>query len=232
VPLRQRGKCPICASVRIGRCLRSAPALGQYRPEPVAVRQGTLYPPSRRNPALRRGERVTPKSDRRPANRFCRRAGMGVSPAYLFCHRPRGRCMCCPWRRGGMGASVSCGPWRPPWRKEGSGPRCVPVPVIWKAGSRRPDSPPGPMRPSAAAVAEAAAPCPGSAADCGGKSFGGRMTSQAQALQPLAGVKGLAFLGFSTATHPISPATSGATTSRTSGYPCCSYKARVMSSPN
>ena len=30
----------------------------------------------------------------------------------------------------------------------------------------------------------------------GGKSFGGRMTSQAQALDPLPGVRGLAFLGF------------------------------------
>jgi uncharacterized protein len=35
----------------------------------------------------------------------------------------------------------------------------------------------------------------------GGKSFGGRMTSQAQALQPLAGVRGLVFLGF-----PLHPA--------------------------
>jgi len=35
----------------------------------------------------------------------------------------------------------------------------------------------------------------------GGKSFGGRMTSQAQALEPLAGVRGLAFLGF-----PLHPA--------------------------
>jgi len=30
----------------------------------------------------------------------------------------------------------------------------------------------------------------------GGKSFGGRMTSQAQAIAPLPGVRGLAFLGF------------------------------------
>jgi predicted alpha/beta-hydrolase family hydrolase len=30
----------------------------------------------------------------------------------------------------------------------------------------------------------------------GGKSFGGRMTSQAQAIEPLSGVRGLAFLGF------------------------------------
>jgi predicted alpha/beta-hydrolase family hydrolase len=35
----------------------------------------------------------------------------------------------------------------------------------------------------------------------GGKSFGGRMTSQAQAASPLAGVRGLAFLGF-----PLHPA--------------------------
>jgi predicted alpha/beta-hydrolase family hydrolase len=35
----------------------------------------------------------------------------------------------------------------------------------------------------------------------GGKSFGGRMTSQAQALTPLSGVRGLAFLGF-----PLHPA--------------------------
>jgi predicted alpha/beta-hydrolase family hydrolase len=35
----------------------------------------------------------------------------------------------------------------------------------------------------------------------GGKSFGGRMTSQAQAIAPLDGVRGLAFLGF-----PLHPA--------------------------
>ena len=35
----------------------------------------------------------------------------------------------------------------------------------------------------------------------GGKSFGGRMTSQAQAISPLPGVRGLAFLGF-----PLHPA--------------------------
>src|SRR6185503_7142778 len=35
----------------------------------------------------------------------------------------------------------------------------------------------------------------------GGKSFGGRMTSQAQATAPLTGVRGLAFLGF-----PLHPA--------------------------
>lgn len=47
-----------------------------------------------------------------------------------------------------------------------------------------------------AAVEEAARLCPGVTLVAGGKSFGGRMTSQAQAKTPLLGVKGLAFLGF------------------------------------
>jgi uncharacterized protein len=50
-------------------------------------------------------------------------------------------------------------------------------------------------------VAEAAHRCEGLPLIAGGKSFGGRMTSQAQALEPLAGVKGLAFFGF-----PLHPA--------------------------
>ena len=65
-----------------------------------------------------------------------------------------------------------------------------------EAGSRRPDSPPVAHAAIRAAVAEAAHRAPGLLLIAGGKSFGGRMTSQAQALQPLAGVKGLAFLGF------------------------------------
>jgi predicted alpha/beta-hydrolase family hydrolase len=68
-------------------------------------------------------------------------------------------------------------------------------------GSRRPD-PPGIAHAAVrAAVAEAARCCPGLALFAGGKSFGGRMTSQAQAVAPLAGVRGLAFLGF-----PLHPA--------------------------
>jgi hypothetical protein len=47
-----------------------------------------------------------------------------------------------------------------------------------------------------AAVAEAARRMPGIALHAGGKSFGGRMTSQAQAAAPLEGVRGLIFLGF------------------------------------
>ena len=47
-----------------------------------------------------------------------------------------------------------------------------------------------------AAVALAARKLPKCALFAGGKSFGGRMTSQAQAGAPLPGVRGLAFLGF------------------------------------
>jgi predicted alpha/beta-hydrolase family hydrolase len=68
-------------------------------------------------------------------------------------------------------------------------------------GSRRPDPP----RVAHAAVRAAAAKAIELAPDlplfAGGRSFGGRMTSQAQAAEPLGGVRGIAFLGF-----PLHPA--------------------------
>jgi hypothetical protein len=60
----------------------------------------------------------------------------------------------------------------------------------------RPDQPAVAHAAIRAAVAEAAKRCPGLKLVAGGKSFGGRMTSQAQSKAPLPGVKGLAFLGF------------------------------------
>jgi uncharacterized protein len=68
-------------------------------------------------------------------------------------------------------------------------------------GSRRPDPPDVAHAAVRAAVAEAGRRCPGLPLIAGGKSFGGRMTSQAQAIAPLAGVQGLAFVGF-----PLHPA--------------------------
>jgi len=62
--------------------------------------------------------------------------------------------------------------------------------------SKRPDSPKVAQAAVRAAVAEAARLAPGVPLIAGGKSFGGRMTSQAQAASPLPGVRGLAFLGF------------------------------------
>jgi uncharacterized protein len=67
--------------------------------------------------------------------------------------------------------------------------------------SRRPDPPPLCHATVRAAVAEAARLSPALPLFAGGRSFGGRMTSQAQALAPLPGVRGLAFLGF-----PLHPA--------------------------
>jgi uncharacterized protein len=68
-------------------------------------------------------------------------------------------------------------------------------------GGRRPD-PPGIAHTAVrAAVGAAARQMPELPLFAGGKSFGGRMTSQAQAEAPLAGIRGLVFLGF-----PLHPA--------------------------
>ena len=62
--------------------------------------------------------------------------------------------------------------------------------------SRRPDAPAVAVARVREAVEEAARVAPGVPLIAGGKSFGGRMTSTAQAEEPLPGVRGLAFLGF------------------------------------
>ncbi|MEH2530218.1 putative alpha/beta-hydrolase family hydrolase [Bradyrhizobium sp. AZCC 1588] len=68
-------------------------------------------------------------------------------------------------------------------------------------GGKRPDPPAVTHATVRAAVAEAGRRFPSLPLIAGGRSFGGRMTSQAQALSPLPGVRGLAFLGF-----PLHPA--------------------------
>ncbi len=68
-------------------------------------------------------------------------------------------------------------------------------------GSKRPDPPPLCHATVRAAVAAARRLAPGLPLLAGGRSFGGRMTSQAQALEPLPGVRGLVFLAF-----PLHPA--------------------------
>jgi uncharacterized protein len=68
-------------------------------------------------------------------------------------------------------------------------------------GARRPDPPQLAHATVRAAVAAALRLLPGLALIAGGKSFGGRMTSQMQAEAPLPNVRGLAFLGF-----PLHPA--------------------------
>src|SRR6267378_8504354 len=62
--------------------------------------------------------------------------------------------------------------------------------------ARRPDPPAVAAATVRAVVVEAARVAPGLPLVAGGKSFGGRMTSTAQAEEPLSGVRGLVFLGF------------------------------------
>ena len=68
-------------------------------------------------------------------------------------------------------------------------------------GGKRPDPPKLAHATVRAAVEEAIRLMPDIPLIAGGKSFGGRMTSQAQTAEPLRGIQGLAFLGF-----PLHPA--------------------------
>lgn len=73
--------------------------------------------------------------------------------------------------------------------------------LYMEKGSGRPDPPRLAHAAVRAAAAEAVKLAPDLPLFAGGRSFGGRMTSQAQADDPLLGVRGLAFLGF-----PLHPA--------------------------
>jgi predicted alpha/beta-hydrolase family hydrolase len=68
-------------------------------------------------------------------------------------------------------------------------------------GSKRPDSPAVAHAAIRAAVTEAARHMPGVPLFAGGKSYGGRMSTQAQAAEPLPGVEGIVLVGF-----PLHPA--------------------------
>lgn len=65
-----------------------------------------------------------------------------------------------------------------------------------ESGSKRPDTPKVAHATVRAAVALMSRLAPDLLLIAGGKSFGGRMTSQAQAAAPLPGVRGIVFLGF------------------------------------
>lgn len=68
-------------------------------------------------------------------------------------------------------------------------------------GSKRPDSPAVAHAAIRAAVTQASRQLPGVPLFAGGKSYGGRMTTQAQAAEPLPGVRGIVLVGF-----PLHPA--------------------------
>jgi uncharacterized protein len=73
--------------------------------------------------------------------------------------------------------------------------------LYMERGSKRPDAPALAHQAVRAAVSKAAGLAPNLPLFAGGKSFGGRMTSQAQAQAPLLNVRGLIFYGF-----PLHPA--------------------------
>ncbi len=73
--------------------------------------------------------------------------------------------------------------------------------LYMERGSKRPDAPSVAHAAVRAAVVEAARLCPRLPLFAGGRSFGGRMTSQAQALDELPAVRGLIFFAF-----PLHPA--------------------------
>ena len=73
--------------------------------------------------------------------------------------------------------------------------------LYMEKGSGRPDPPRLAHAVVRAAAAQAVKLAPDLPLFAGGRSFGGRMTSQAQADEPLPGIRGLAFLGF-----PLHPA--------------------------
>lgn len=73
--------------------------------------------------------------------------------------------------------------------------------LYMEKGAKRPDPPKLAHAVVRAAATQAALLAPDLPLFAGGRSFGGRMTSQTQAETPLSGVRGLAFLGF-----PLHPA--------------------------
>ena len=99
-------------------------------------------------------------------------------------------------------------------------------------GSKRPDAPKIAHATVRAAVGEARRRLPALPLFAGGKSFGGRMTSQAQAAAPLEGVRGLAFPRLSAAPGRAAIAGAGRASVRCAKFRCSSCRERVTRSPS
>lgn len=134
---------------------------------------------------------------RKPIARHLTIAGKGLAPLSAILMKPRKARACFVFAHGaGAGMShifmerIAAG-----LSARGIATLRYQFPFMEK-GSRRPDSPTLAHAAVRAVVAEANKRCRGMPLVAGGKSFGGRMTSQAQALRPLTGVRGLVFFGF------------------------------------
>ena len=99
-------------------------------------------------------------------------------------------------------------------------------------GAKRPDPPPLCHATVRAAVARAQLLAGPGVLFAGGRSFGGRMTSQAQALQPLPGVRGTRLPRLSAAPGRASQRRNARGIWRASSFRCCSCRARAMRSPS
>lgn len=127
-----------------------------------------------------------------------------VSGLYLEAERPFARCTLAP----GAGAGIT----HPFMTSVAAGLARRQISTVLyqfpflEAGSKRPDRPTIAHATVRAAVAAATDATENLPLFAGGKSFGGRMTSQEQARAPLPGIRGLFFLGF-----PLHPAHQPAT---------------------
>ena len=95
-------------------------------------------------------------------------------------------------------------------------------------GSKRPDSPRVARTAVRAAIAMAASLMPDTPLFAGGKSFGGRMTSQAQAESALPQVRGLIFLGFPL--HPAKEPSGSARSTYSKSVVRCSFCRALVTS--
>ena len=137
----------------------------------------------------RGGKAQRSRSTRRGASPRCSSRPPAPRPATCW-RTARARAWRIPsWRR-----------WRTAWPSAAS-PRCATSSTTWSRARSGPTRRSSRTRRCAPPIAEAGRRLPKLPLIAGGKSFGGRMTSQAQAERPLPGVKGLAFLGFPL--HPV-----------------------------
>ena len=171
---------------RVRRC--PAACAGRRPPVKFAARHGTRRLATRRLSGWQ--TRHLHGGRCRARVRAARAAGAGARACYVLAHGA-GAGMDHPF----MSAAASHS------REPRASRRCATSFPYMERGARRPDPPPVCHATVRAAVALAAQLAPGLPLFAGGRSFGGRMSSQAQALAPLPGVRGLVFLGF-----PLHPA--------------------------
>ena len=206
VPLRPRGKCPICGKPSDRRCIPSARSAAPTSTSIAGCRAPMPFPAEEDEPGAG-GRAVAGATDAaelsfavRRTPRLCTALLPPAARALYVLAHGAGAGMRHPFMAT-MASALA---------ERGIATFRYQFPYM-EAGSRRPDSPAVAHATVRAAVAEAARRMPGLPLVAGGKSFGGRMTSQAQAIEPLPDVAASPSSA-SRSTRRASPATSAATT--------------------